>query len=260
MADWDARTYERVSDPQLAWGKRVLERLPLQGDETVIDAGCGAGRLTELLADRVPRGHVVAFDASPAMLERARERLARFGDRITFVHADAATYVHRPPADAVFSTATFHWVPDHDSLFRSLRASLREGGRLVAQWGGAGNLQRIRSRAARLRSSGELSRFFEGFREPWLYATPEETAERMRRAGFADVKTWLEPTPTPFDGAERFREFVASVVLRDDLAHLPDDGTRTGYMDAIVEQSAKDEPPFELDYIRLNADARIPER
>ena len=137
MADWNAEVYARVSAPQFEWGQRVLERLPLAGDETVVDAGCGAGRLTELLLKRLPRGRVVALDASRAMLVEARSRLARFGEQVTFVRADLATHVERPPVDAVFSTATFHWVLDHDALFAGLHATLRSGGRLVAQWGGA---------------------------------------------------------------------------------------------------------------------------
>ena len=65
------------------WGSDVLERLPLRGDETVLDAGCGTGQITERLVERLPRGRVVALDGSPAMVEAARGRLARFGDGST---------------------------------------------------------------------------------------------------------------------------------------------------------------------------------
>jgi trans-aconitate 2-methyltransferase len=256
MADWNAKVYERISAPQFAWGQRVLERLPLHGDETVVDLGCGGGRLTELLAERLPRGHVVALDASGAMVEQARARLARFGDRVSFVHADAARHVQRPAADAVFSTATFHWVLDHDALFASVAASLRPGGRLVAQCGGGDNLARIRRRAAELRASPALARYFEGFREPWRYATPEETCGRLERAGFGNVRAWLEAAPARFDDAASFREFIVHVVLRDDLSRLPDDAHRARYADALVDAAGGDDPPFELDYWRLNIDAR----
>jgi len=139
--DWDAATYDRVANPMTTWGTTVLDRLPLRGDERVLDAGCGSGRVTELLAERLPRGSVVTLDGSPAMIEGARSRLARFGTRIEFLVAD----LERPiplaePVDAILSTATFHWVPDHDALFRNLAAVLRPAGRLVAQCGGAGNI------------------------------------------------------------------------------------------------------------------------
>ena len=144
--DWDARTYDRVADPQTRWGAVVLDRLPLDGDERVLDAGCGSGRVTELLAARLPRGRVVALDGSPSMIEAARDRLAPFGDRIEYVVADLG----RPlpidgTVDAILSTATFHWVPDHDALFANLAAVLRPGGRLVAQCGGAGNIATVKA-------------------------------------------------------------------------------------------------------------------
>src|SRR5215210_3956448 len=112
---WDAATYDVVAEPMTRWGATVLDRLPLRGDERVLDAGCGSGRVTELLAERLPRGHVVALEASTEMLEEASRRLGRFGDRVTLVQADLA----RPlpldePVDAILSTATFHWVLDHD--------------------------------------------------------------------------------------------------------------------------------------------------
>ena len=86
--DWDARTYDRVAEPQTRWGKAVLDRLPLRGDERVLDAGCGTGRVTELLLRRLPDGTVIALDGSPAMIDAARERLAPFGDRVHYVVAD----------------------------------------------------------------------------------------------------------------------------------------------------------------------------
>lgn len=108
-ADWNASTYDRVADPQTRWGAEVLERLPLQGDETVLDAGCGTGRVTELLLARLPRGRVVALDFSAAMLGEARGRLARFGDQVTYVEADLGRPLSlSEPVNAVLSTATFH--------------------------------------------------------------------------------------------------------------------------------------------------------
>jgi trans-aconitate 2-methyltransferase len=141
--EWDAGTYDRVADPMTRWGVAVLERLPLKGSERVLDAGCGSGRVTELLAERLPEGTVVALDGSSAMVEAARTRLERFGDRIEYVVADLLDPLPVEPVDAILSTATFHWVLDHDRLFRNLAAVLRPGGRLVAQCGGAGNIARV---------------------------------------------------------------------------------------------------------------------
>jgi trans-aconitate 2-methyltransferase len=147
-------------------------------------------------------------------------------------------------------------VLDHAALFAALHASLKSGGRLVAQWGGGGNLERVRGRTATLRATAEYAPFFAGFREPWHYATAEETEARLARTSFVDAKAWLEPAPARFEGATRYLEFLVHVILRDELPRLPDDDARRRYADALVDLASRDDPPFELDYVRLNADAR----
>jgi len=243
--DWDAATYDRVSDPQARWGATVLDRLPLAGDEIVLDAGCGSGRVTQLLAERLPRGRVIALDASPSMVEEARRRLAPFGDRIAYVVADLG----RPlplddlaPVDAILSTATFHWVLDHDALFRNLAAVLRPGGRLVAQCGGAGNIASVLA---------VLATIGDGWLGDKVFATREETATRLRRAGFTDIETWLQPEPTRFEPGEPLETFLRTVVLGGHVARLPPTDR-----DAFVHEVASGLPEPVVDYVRLNIDAR----
>ena len=119
MREWNAETYHRVSNPQFDWGMVVLARLPLDGGECVLDVGCGTGRLTEQLLARLSLGRVIGIDQSSNMVSVAREHLKRHGDRLRLLVADAAALPIREEADAVFGTATFHWVLDHPRLFRS---------------------------------------------------------------------------------------------------------------------------------------------
>lgn len=259
-SEWDARTYHRVSNPQFSWGLKVLNRLTLAGDETVLDAGCGSGRLTGKLAERLPRGKVIALDASRNMLDEARAHLAPFGDRVEYVQADLGALALREVADVVFSTATFHWVLDHDRLFEGLFAALRPGGRLCAQCGGGANLHRLHERAARLMTAPEYAPHFAGWTEPWNFAGEATTTARLRQAGFSDVRVWLEEAPTPFPDAAAFSEFLRSVVLRPHLARLPDEALRARYLETLVQQAAGDQPPYMLDYWRLNLEARKPAR
>jgi len=238
--DWDAATYDRVADPQTRWGGAVLERLPLRGDEAVLDAGCGTGRVTELLVERVPRGHVIALDASPGMVDEARRRLARYGDRVDFVVADLGGPFELPGglADAILSTATFHWVADHDALFRNLAAVLRPGGRLVAQCGGSGNIASVR---AILASIGD------GWTGEAHYETPEATAERLAAAGFTDIETWLQPEPTRFETGAALETFLRTVILGGHVARLAETDR-----DAFVHEVASRLPEPVVDYVRLN--------
>ena len=241
--DWDARTYDRVAGPMTRWGLDVLERLPLAGGERVMDAGCGTGRITEQLAERLPSGHVIALDGSPAMIDEARGRLARFGDRVDYVVADLGEPLPiEEPVDAVLSTATFHWVPDHDTLFRNLAAVIRAGGRLVAQCGGYGNIGRVKRAAA---SVGD------GWLGPAHYETAEDTERRLATAGFVEIRCWLTEEPTRFERGEPFEAYLRTVALGPQVERLPE-GQRDAYVHAVA--TAIGDPI--VDYVRLNITAR----
>jgi len=241
--DWDAATYDRIADPHARWGGTVLERLPLAGDETVLDAGCGSGRVTEQLLERLPHGRVIALDGSPAMIEQARARLARFDDRVTYLVADLREPLPLgQPVDAILSTATFHWLPDHPALFRHLAAVLRPAGRLVAQCGGAGNIASVQA---------VLATLGDGWPGPWNFATPAETVERLVAAGFVDAQAWLQAEPTALKPGAPIEEFLRTVILGDHLDRLPE-----AERDAFVRAVAARLPEPQIDYVRLNFTAR----
>lgn len=257
--EWDAQAYHRLSRPQVTWGERVLARVPLRGDETVIDAGCGTGRLTATLLERLPHGHVIALDASQQMLAKARETLEpRFGDRVSFLHVDLLALDLEGAADVIFSTATFHWVLDHPRLFRNLFRALKPGGRLIAQCGGGQNLAKTLGRAELVMHEEPYARYFAGWPGTWEFADAETTAERLRAAGFIQVETDLEPAPTTLQDAEEYREFLRTVIFRPYLDRLPDEDLRSRFLDTLVTLAECDQPPYFLDYWRLNLKAKRP--
>jgi trans-aconitate 2-methyltransferase len=257
--EWDASSYHRLSSPQFSWGVQVLERLSLEGGETVMDAGCGTGRLTDGLLERLPRGRVVAVDLSQNMLEAARSHLSkRFGERVEFARADLAELPFDKGFDGVFSTASFHWVPDHPRLFRSLFASLKPGGWLIAQCGGGPNIARLMRRASVLMATEPYAEHFSGWRDTKVFADDVTTAERLRAAGFTNVETSLEPALTVLSGADEFREFLTTVNMHAHLARLPEGPLRRRFVEELTEQAAADEPPYSLDYCRLNIRALRP--
>jgi len=257
MTDWNAGLYHDISSPQQAWGRRVLDRLPLTGTERVMDIGCGTGRLTEEIALRVPDGTVVGIDRSAAMLQTASAWLRERAPRTTLVLADAAALPFRRAFDAAFSGATFHWVHDHSALFRSIITALRPGGRLVAQCGGGPNLALLYGRAERLMREPRFARYFSEWSEPTYFADVETTRRRLASAGFTDIDVSLESAPTPFDGPDQFREFIANVCLRHHGARLPNPERQSFLRDLTVE-AAGDSPPLTLDYWRLNIAGRRP--
>lgn len=257
VREWNSTVYHRLSAPQVSWGKKVLSRLHLRGDEVVLDAGCGTGRLTAELLEALPRGRVIGIDLSRNMLNTARQHLAEhLGMHLRLVACD---FLHLPFArafDVIVSTAAFHWVLDHDQLFANLHNILVPGGWLEAQCGGGPNTARLRERADALAALPKFAPFFAGFREPWLYQDAEGAAEGLRRAGFVDIETSVIAAPTVMDDAQHYREFVRNIILRLHLQNLPTEELRADFMERLTEQAAKDDPPFLLDYWRLNLRGR----
>ena len=244
--EWDAETYDEVSDPQFEWGMEVLERLELSGEERAIDAGCGSGRVTAELAKRLPEGEILAVDGSEAMVAKARERL---GDRVSYLVSDLLELEVDRPVDLIFSTATFHWILDHQRLFERLRAALLPGGRLVAQCGGAGNVAEHAGAIERVAARPEFAPYLGEAPDLWNFASPEETERRLREAGFTEVRCWLQPKPvTP----ERPLDFVMTATIGPQLDLLPPE-LRRPFAEAVLDVSAK---PLVLRYVRLNIEGR----
>jgi trans-aconitate 2-methyltransferase len=221
------------------WGAAVIERLELAGDERVLDAGCGTGQVTALLRERLPDGEVIALDGSRAMVDAARERLG--GDRVTYLVHDLLDPIPIDPVDAILSTATFHWIHDHDRLFANLAAALRPGGALEAQCGGAGNVARVNEAAAALGHDVTATK---------RYAGPEETEARLVAAGFDRVRCWLREEPTPLPAGE-LEPYLRTVILGGEVATMsPDDAA--AFVHGVAERLG--EPV--IDYVRLNISAR----
>lgn len=239
--EWDAAGYDVLSVPMVRRGEAVMDRLELTGGETVIDAGCGTGRVTELLLRRLPHGRVIAVDGSTAMLDAARTRLGA-DPRVSFVWADlgAPLPVERP-VDAIMSTSTFHWVRDHDALFAHLAAVLRPGGRLSAECGGVGNIASV---VAALGAAGRTD-------SPWTFATPGETRARLGAAGFDAADAWLTDDPITLEPAG-LEPYLRTVVLGSHIEALD-----TAAADALVAQVAAAMPEPVVDYVRLHISARF---
>jgi trans-aconitate 2-methyltransferase len=195
-----------------------------------------------MLLGRLPEGRVIALDASTRMLEEASQNLAGHGRKVEFVEADLGKPLPlREKVDAVFSTATFHWVPDHDALFANLAAVMRRGAQLVAQCGGQGNLDSV---------GGALG-IRGGDWPAWAFDDAESSSSALAAAGFVEVETWLSPELTTFATRDEMAEFMRTVVLAPSL-----EATAEGYRQALVDGVVDDLGKLELDYVRLNITAR----
>jgi trans-aconitate 2-methyltransferase len=247
IKEWDAAGYQRISVPHEEWAAAVLERLPLNGDETVLDAGCGTGRVTRMLVERLPDGRVIAVDSSAAMVDKVREVL-RPADE-SFV-SDLTALELTEPADAAVSSAVFHWIPDHETLFARIRAALREGGRLEAQCGGKGNIEAFSEASAAVAAREPYAEHLQAasFEVPWHYYDAPETEERLRAAGFTDVKAWLQPWEVVPPDA---RAFMRELIVKPHIDALPA-ALHERFLDDVLAESGE---PLTLRYVRLNISA-----
>ncbi len=242
--DWDAEAYESLAEPQGAWGLRILGLLELAGDETVLEAGCGTGRDTARLLERLPNGRVIALDGSARMLERLRSRLAGQMDRVEVVQADLA---HPLPlnqqVDVVFSVAAFHWVQDHGTLFHNLAAVMRPGARLVADCGGKGNIARVSAAVERVTGAPAEAGI-------WNFSEPETVRSRLAEAGFTDIKVELQGDEIRLPDRRLLQRYLTSVVLGSHLEGMPE-----GERGTFVERVAEHLPKSGIDYVRLTISA-----
>ena len=248
--DWDAASYDRLADPQEEWGREVIERLRLAGDETVLDAGCGSGRVSRLLLERLPRGRLIGVDGSPSMIEAARRSLGS-QNRVELRVGDLLELDLEDEVDAVFSNAAFHWIADHDALFVRLRAALRPGGRIEAQCGGEGNVAEWERAIDALSGDERFGAYLRGMPTPFHFASVGDTELRLERAGLAVDRVWLERRevvpPDP-------RDYLRGVGLVHHLHRLPAE-LHEPFVDAVLGSMPR---PLRLDYVRLNISAARP--
>lgn len=249
---WDAETYDAVSSIQEAWGRKVVEWRIWRGSETVMDAGCGTGRLTKLLAQKVPAGTVYAVDIDHNMIEVAARNLKDAGN-VKFIESDISTASLPTKVDVIFSNAAIHWILDHRKLFENFWQLLDDKGEIMIQCGGHGNLEKIISILDEIRKRDEFKPFFTSWRESWYFAKPQDTSRLLQDIGFKSVNAHLMEDSATFADRNSFALFAKTVVLKPYLALLPDqqkDRFLKLFLDEI--ETRHKSMCWVMDYVRLN--------
>lgn len=241
--EWDAPAYDALPLPHVNWGRRVIERMRLAGDELVLDAGCGTGRDGAELLRRYPRVRLIGIDGSEQMIDQARARFTADDvlDRVELLVADLTEPLPVPPADAVMSVAAFHWITDHAGLFANLAASMKPGARLTSDCGGQGQLRHLDDALRAVTGTGK--RYVE-------FAGVDETERDLIDAGFAVERVALRPDPIRIEDPALMDRYLAAVCLGGYLAALPAE-EHAGFVSEV--RQAMDEPV--IDYVRLEIDA-----
>lgn len=240
--EWNATGYDALPLPHVEWGRRVLERMGLRGDERVLDAGCGTGRDAAALLAQHPGTTVVGVDASQQMVERASETLAPYADRVELHVADLTEPLPlTEPVDAVMSVAAFHWVSDHDLLFSRLAEVMRPGATLTTDCGGQGQLAVMDAALVEVTGDSKIGAAFKGV---------DETRASLEGAGFDVHDVRLRPDPYRIEDPDLLERYLATVNLSGYLAPMPPE-EHAGFVRTVRQHMA--EPV--IDYVRLEIDA-----
>jgi len=196
MPQWNPADYAANSAVQLAWARELLARLPLRGDEHILDVGCGDGKITAEIARAVPRGFATGIDASAAMITHARAQFP--GPEF---HVMDARHIHLPrPFDVIFSNAALHWVDDHPAFLQGAARALRPGGRLLVSCGGRGNAQAVVVAFHAVMRRKHWRDCFRGMPTPYFFYGPEDYHRWLERAGFQTQFVELAPKDAVYAG------------------------------------------------------------
>ena len=256
---WNAELYDRLNKPHRVWAAALLDELALNGDETVMDAGCGSGSVTFMLRDRLPNGKLYAVDGSPEMIEQLTTSIAKQSfSNIVPVHADLTDFTLPEPVDVIFSNAVFHWIHDDDGLFGSLLRALKPGGRLRAQCGGGDNISKLMAIVDAVSARDPFAEHLNGIEEAKNFRTPESAVAAMERAGWADARADTYDAPVELPDPDEADAYLRTIILRVHMRHLPE-SHHDAYIRAVLhEYIERHGPPFTVYYVRLNLWATRP--
>ncbi|MGC8465770.1 MAG: class I SAM-dependent methyltransferase [Acidimicrobiales bacterium] len=246
---WNASSYDQLPLPHESWGRDLLDRAALQGDESVVELGAGTGRDTLSIARSLTTGHVTALDRSTTMLSRLRGKLPKeLASKVSLRESDLNEPLPIPDqsCDLVFSVATLHWLRDHRPLAREVARVLKPGGRFLFECGGAGNIAHVRA-ALRSVLGTEYSEAH------WNFPQPADERELLRRCGFQHVEAHLRESPTPPMDEATFRDYLQTVVLGPYTSEMnPTD------LDAFISEIRRHLVRPVVDYVRLEVTASHP--
>jgi len=259
---WDAEDYRRFSSQQKKWGRELMDKLRLRGDEDILDLGCGDGMLAAELAERVPRGSVLGVDISPEMIRNARLTYPphRYPN-LSWEVADASRLPFKERFDVVFSNAVLHWIRDQSAVLVGISRALRPGGVMLAQMGGCGNAAEVACVLVSLMASEKWSSYFHNMDIPYLFHAPEDYVPLLEEAGLDPVRVELIHKDMVHEGKEGMAGWIRTTWLP--FTQRVPQRLREDFITELVDGYLRDFPPDEnglvhVNAVRLEVEARKP--
>ena len=234
----DAKDYHNSSAEQQKWARDILSKLALEGDERVLDIGCGDGKVTAEIAGQLPDGSVPGIDRSGEMIRFARRNFpAKRFPNLTFEMMDAENMSFDGEFDVVFSNATLHWVIDHLPVLKGIKKSLKPSGKILLQMGGSGNAAEILETVL---ENERWSRYFTDFPIPYGFYGPEEYEAWLEKVGIAAVRVELIPKDMIHEGRDGLAAWIRTTWLPH-TQKVPE-GLRGEFIGEIVDRFTEKHP------------------
>lgn len=256
---WNSKEYLKYSSIQYKWAQELIGKLYLAGDESILDIGCGDGKVTALIHSHLNNGHITGIDSSPDMINLAKKTFPPLKyPNLSFVLLDATKLDFRNQFDIIFSTATLHWVKDHLSVLRGVKRSLRKSGRILFQMGGKGNAQDIIAIVNKLITTDKYRSYFKDFSFPYNFYSPVDYKQWLNKAELSPKRIELIPKDMIQKGKEEFRGWIRTTWLPY-TERIPEN-MRELFISDIIESYSKRFPIdangyFYIKMVRLEVEA-----
>lgn len=247
---WNAEEYEKYSSAQYDWARELIEKLHLNGAESVLDIGCGDGKVTAMVAAFVPQGEVMGIDNSEGMIALAGSRFPKSIYRnLAFCLMDVRAIESQNEFDIAFSNAALHWIRDHSEMLARVRKSLKRNGRLLFQMGGKGNAGEILAILNEMESIEPWCPYLKAFPFPYGFYGPEEYSTWLADAGLRAKRVELIPKEMKHRDKDGLAGWIRTTWLPY-IERVPLE-LKEGFISEITERYLKAHPPDNEGNIRV---------
>lgn len=234
MLEFDPDFYDLKADIQFKLGLKTLEELNVKDGETILDVGCGTGRLTFEIAKANPSGQVIGIDVSPNMIKKANENLEKSGlNNVKFVTTGILQYQPDIQFNAVFSNSALHWVKKTRDLYQKIYSMLLPGGRLVAQIPTMGGYSHLATYFMMPIQRLNLSIYFRNWEYPIKLVNSNTLQRILTSIGYADIKVWVEKREIKHKTPEDLVDFLRTATLVPILSQIPPEKQKQ-YLDYLL--------------------------
>ena len=247
--EWNGDAYHRLSDFQYDAAMELTDLLCLRGDERILDAGCGSGRITREILKRVPHGAIVGVDISGSMLQTARrEVVAQPGQSIDFLQRDLQNFTELSELDGLFSNMAIHFVHDHALLFKNFAKMLKPGGWIALQFGSSEQNNPVLTEVFDTLNAPPFGDYLKAKAFHFVGSDRATTREQLENAGFKDIETLLLPLAIRGASRDKMLTFFEETVVQDCEKRLPTEALRRDLRAKIMRsmQNAFDHPINQL--------------